>query len=296
MRSGHCRRNRKFIMQEFCEFRVKAKYAHLLFREDEGVKLGSVRKIRLATNDECFARVGQLERELGLTRGESFFYWWHFDRAYSEKELTSAEAFRLHIPPSCEPAGEECGTLYDESTACAICGVGRTLRSELILDIARLPRGKDVAATIADELVVSSRFVNLVNACGLTGAHFQVVRDRGRFGASKAAWFQLLVQPPYVKLDVSTRTGIDPFNEDLESRHRCPLGHVAGLNLLSEVSVERGSWSGRDFCLTKECIGAKRGLLRPTPLLVVSPRVWRMFRDQQVRGASFEVAHVVDKG
>lgn len=268
---------------------MAAKYAHLLFANSEGVKLRKVRKVRLAPSDGRFRRVGELQRQLRAKEGEPFFHGWQLRRSYSTGEMSAAEALYVEVPPYYEPGGEE---LYDESTACAICGVGRVLKSNLILDTERLPITMDIVSTIAGELIVSSRFVRLVEKMGLTGATFHPVCDRETPGVEVESWSHLVVQPPYLRVDVSTRTGIDPFDPDREGRYRCPLGHVAGLNLLSELSVERASWGGRDFYLTQQCFGVRRGLLRPTPLLVVAPRVWRIFCEEEIRGASFEIAHV----
>ena len=58
--------------------------------------------------------------------GDSFLYGWHVIREYNDEELNNAQLFHIRIKKTFEPAGKECGTVYDESTACKICGVGRT--------------------------------------------------------------------------------------------------------------------------------------------------------------------------
>ena len=90
-----------------------------------------------------------------------------------------------------------------------------------------------------------------------------------------------------------TRFGVHPFDEDPEGLYRCPSGHVSGLNLLSELWVSRAAWDGSDVARTENMVGTRRGLLVPTPLLLTSPRLWRLLRAEKVKGYKVEVAHLV---
>jgi hypothetical protein len=90
-----------------------------------------------------------------------------------------------------------------------------------------------------------------------------------------------------------TEFGINPFNTDAPGAHRCPRGHVLGLNLLSEVTVLRADWDGSDVALTLEMVGTKRGDLRPRPLCLISPRFYQLLSRERVKGAYIEVAHLV---
>src|ERR1051326_412877 len=106
-------------MREFCEFRVVEEFASKLFAPNEGKRLGdTVRKIELATDDPRFEKVGELQRKTRATAGRSFFHGWILQRRYSRAELATAACVRLHATTAFEPAGEECGTKYDESAAC----------------------------------------------------------------------------------------------------------------------------------------------------------------------------------
>lgn len=42
--------------------------------------------------------------------------------------------------------------------------------------------------------------------------------------------------------------------------------------------------SSADAMQTKEMVGVRRGLLRPRPLLLLSPRAWRALEDAKLRG------------
>jgi hypothetical protein len=103
-------------MREYAEFRVDERYASLLFGQHEGQRLGdSVRKVEIATNDSRYARVGELQAELRRSEGEPFFYGWDLYRRYTAKELAAAGLLLVLVRAVFEPAGEECGTQYDES-------------------------------------------------------------------------------------------------------------------------------------------------------------------------------------
>ena len=107
-------------------------------------------------------------------------------------------------------------------------------------------------------------------------------------------WHQLEITAPTVTVASPTRFGIDPFDDDPEGAHRCPLGHVAGLNLLSEIHVLREDRPGTDFAITRELVGDRRGLLRPAPILLVSQHARAVLDAHGFKGYRLEVAHVVD--
>jgi hypothetical protein len=266
-------------------------------------------------------------------------------RHYSTDELENAEILRLSISRVFEPAGEECGTRYADSEACAICGAGARQIGDLRLDLRRLPKGVNIARSIADEWVVDQRFAELITESRLSGVELGRVLDRsapqesvelgsvpaGRrlieeaeargivpgsseyrvwlnrpenhamFEAARAeaevaggtpkrpseslpVWCQLRAIAPSVPVAPLTQFGVDVFDDDPQGAHRCPLGHVAGLNLLSEIYVRREDWPETDFAITRELVGDRRGLLRPTPLLLISQRARAILVDHGIKG------------
>ena len=106
-------------------------------------------------------------------------------------------------------------------------------------------------------------------------------------------WYQPVIVSRRVSVAAPTRFGINPFDEDPEGECRCPLGHVKGLSLLSEVSVSRESWDGSDVSCTAEMVGVRRGLLRPKPLILVSRRFREVLGKVEGKGYDIEVAHLV---
>ncbi|UCD52920.1 MAG: hypothetical protein JSW27_09820 [Phycisphaerales bacterium] len=157
-------------------------FAPRLLSENEGKRLGdSIRRVELATNDPRFERIGELQRETRAKTDRSFFYGWHIRRRYTKEELVSAKCLQLAVTAVFEPAGEECGTEYDEATACSNCGAGAAQVSDLYLDLRKAPKNRDIARTIADEIIVSQRLAEKMIDAGVTGFQFRPVRHKARY-------------------------------------------------------------------------------------------------------------------
>lgn len=118
-------------------------------------------------------------------------------------------------------------------------------------------------------------------------------RARSTRGASLAPWHQLIAAGATVSVAPLTRFGIDPFDDDASGEYRCPNGHVAGLAILSELFVTGDTWAGSDFAITNVCVGVAEGVLRPSPLMLISRRLWRVLEANDVSGYEVEVAHLV---
>jgi hypothetical protein len=218
---------------------------------------------------------------------------WIQRRRYSRRELDAAKLFRLRVRSIFEPAGEEFGTQYDESYACPKCGAGAKQVSDLFLKWKRIPKGKDISRTIAGEMVASVRLVELFHEQGITGATFRAIRQHPASSAESKDWFQLTVQSMGAEIVPPTQAGIDPFDEDAQGQYRCPLGHVIGLALLSEVSVKSATRGDTDIACTRQFTGARQGLLRPERIILISPKVLRLLESEKLRGWDAEVAHLV---
>lgn len=211
-------------------------------------------------------------------------------RKYTVAELRSAEILRLNITPHFEPAGEECGTIYE--TLCPHCNLGRQM-SDLVLDLRRVPQHKDVAETIAwVEWVVSSRFVQAFAENHLTGAEFLPVLEFKNPGKRSQEWHQLRVTGKAGWLAEKTLLGRDPFSPS-EVSWRCPLGHTVAAQILSEVYLNKEAWDGSDIAVTSSLFGQGRNLLRPTPLIIISQRLYRALEKAGLKGYSVGVAHLV---
>ena len=281
-------------MREIFEFRVVEDFADRLFSADEGKKLGSgmIRLIKMSGEDPRLPRVGELRKVIRRESGKTFFHGWEILRKYTKSEFEAAQLLQLKITAVFEPAGEERGTKYDESAACPRCGAGAKQLGPLILDVKRIPKGKDIAKTIAGEIVVSRRVVEVFERHGVTGVALSPVRMSAASSAESKDWFQLSVQSADAEIVAPTRVGIDPFDEDASGECRCPLGDLLGLNLLSEVTIRATTRGDADFVSTRQFIGVRRGLLRPERVILISPKVWKLIESEKLKGVEVEIARL----
>jgi hypothetical protein len=290
-------------MKEVYEFRVREKHASRLFALNEGKKLGwtklfgdkfvTVRKVELSVDNPKFKRVGELDALLKKEPDDFFFSSWNIRRSYTADELENAKLLLLHHIPTFEPAGEERGTRYDDSSACEHCKAGARQVTPLFLDWKRIPKGKDVVRTIAGEIVVSARLVKLFAKYSITGAEFQSIRCYPASSAESKEWFQLIAKSCSVEVMPKTRTGVNPFDEDKAGEYRCRTGDLIGLARLSEVWINRSSYTGFDIVASRQFIGTRSGLLRPERLLFISPKLRRIIEDQKITGFKLEVTHLL---
>jgi hypothetical protein len=276
-------------MRETIEFRIPEDRAAMFLEPGLGTSLGgTVRKVVLPMEDPRVKLIGDLNREFNR-RSKAFFYGWHIFRRYTRRELEAAQLLQLLIRPAFEPPGEMCGTEYDESAACPHCGAKATQRGDLHLDMRRIPKKKDLALTIAGEAVVSSRLAKALREHGFTEAEYRPMRHKT--GEVSKGWRQLVVTSTPVGMVPPTRVGGGPFDLDEQGHFRCPLGHVVGLNRLSELWVTRAEHDGSDWVRTRQLIGTRRGVLRPQEQLLISPRLWRLLLKLEVKRFEVEVAH-----
>lgn len=307
-------------MREMVEFRVNEDFASKLFDDNEGEKLGIVRKILISTSDPRFMEIGKLQKIIQNTTNFSFFYGWNIRRIYSKQEMEMASIFLLFTTALFEPAGEECGTEYDESFACPKCGSGAKQVTDLFLDLRRIPKKKDVAVTIAGEIVFSHRLVDLFLKYKIEGAEFLPVRQKNDPSSESKEWFQLSVKSMDAEITSPTIIRSTLFDDDKDQSQtnepkkivvgnyvqvlhpldseRCPTGDLLGLNLISEVSLKRDSYNGADIFASKQFVGTRRGLIRPRRLIFISQKLWRVLEEERlkgerIKGVSFEVAHLV---
>ena len=284
-------------MQESIEFRIPEENAQAHLDPSVGVRLGIVRKVLVATDDPLYQRICEIDKDFA-SKGKFFYHGWFPVRRYSRRELAAAELFQLKIKRTFEPPGEVCGTLYDESTACELCGSGAVQGTDLILDPRSLARaqqhGLDIAKTIADEIVVSQKFVQFFQSGAFTGAVFGTVRRRGKLSALLPEWQQLRSTSHVLNVLPPTKAGIKPSRDDVSGEYRCPRGHTIGLNLISELWVSREDFEAckPDIAFTRQQVGTRRGLLRPRPLLLISPRLWPAIEESELNGFGVEVAHL----
>jgi len=273
-------------MQEKVELRIYKKYAHLLLQPNEGKDLGLYVSVEIPTNDPRFEKARLLTEEIRKRYNDFFFLYSEIKRKYSKKELDTATLLHLKIKAVFEPTGEECGTLYDETAACEICGANRKQASPLILKKGTIPK-KDIARTIGGEVVVSEKFVNAVRQRNLKGLQLSPINVE--------KYYQLTANTE-IELAPNTIVGINLFDLSTSSEgeiYKCPKGDTIGLNLLSEPYVTDSPLIKEfDFFASRQKIGVKRGLLRPEPIYFCSQAFRKMIEEEKLSGFEFEIANI----
>jgi hypothetical protein len=304
-------------MEELIELRIPEENAKAFLDSNDGVCLGgSVRKLVLSAADPLLKEIRRIDKEF-QARGDFFFLGWDLRRRYTEADLKLAKAFRVIIKRVIRVTGQGCGTLYDDSDACKYCGSGGRQLSELTLPANSFP-GKGnlaIAKTIAGEVVVSAKFVEICESHRVIGADFRAVRQRKDRSLLVPGWYQLGVTSRPVNVMPPTRAGTRLFDDELNSvpkecsatmlcdvlvgswcdKHgiyRCPRGHTIGLNLLSELTVKERDFGSSDITCTKQQIGVRRGTLRPEALHVVSRRLRQLVLDYGLKGFEWEIVHL----
>lgn len=273
-------------MQEKVELRIYKKYAHLLLQPNEGKDLGLYVAVEISTDGPRFEKARLLTEEIRKKYNDFFFLYSEIKRKYSKKELDTATLLHLKIKAVFEPTGEECGTLYDETAACEICGANRKQASPLILKKGTIPK-KDIARTIGGEVVVSEKFVNAARQRNLKGLQLSPINVE--------KYYQLTANTE-IELLPNTIVGINPFDlstSDDGEIYKCPKGDTIGLNLLSEPYVTDSPLIKEfDFFASRQKIGVKRGLLRPEPIYFCSPAFRKMIEEEKLSGFEFEITNI----
>lgn len=286
-------------MQEIFEFRLYERLAKQFLPDDVGKKAGALaRVVRVSKDMDLFSRIAASVAKAKEEGRDDPIASWSIRRHYSEKELMSAEIVHLCVDQLIEVDSEGSGTRYDYSQACQICGAGRRPIGSLSLPKVLLRNLKGIATTFSkDEILISGLHAKRFGDARIVGAEYEDIHLSDNFddqlpGALQAK--RLIVTSSPISVAAPSRFGIDPFDYDDAGSFRCPFGHVAGLNLLSELHVSLDGWDGSDWFQTEQSVGIRRGALVPAPLLLISQKLYRLIREYPMPGCHFEVVRTVE--
>lgn len=278
-------------MQERIELRIDERKASRYLPEDLGERLEhSVRKVVMNSTDPRLDSIRVADKEQ-KSLGSCLFTGWSITRKYTNSELNAARLFTLVVKRWFEPEGEACGTSYDDSSACPCCGAGAPMTTPLRLDSRSLPKNGDIAKTIADELIVSRRFVDLFRSEGLVGAAFDPIQLSNKKNTPSSDWFQPKIVCTRPSIAGPTRFGETPFDDN--EYGKCPARDTLGLNRLSEVWIDSTTYDGADLTETQQYAGHREGILRPATILLVSPRLRELLKKQGLKQFGIEIAHLL---
>lgn len=283
-------------MKEEFEFRINYDFANLLFNKDEGVDLGQIRKsvkvIRITKDDPRFYKIPEISKDVKEKYNKPFFFGWRIFRKYLKKELEKASLLHLIVDCEFSPTGEECGTIYDEKSACEICGANRLQIGPLILKKDSIPK-KDVAITVGGEIVISEKFARIIKQKNLNCLELKSIN----YDSGCVNDYSQLTPIVEVELSHETIAGITPFDLSTTNEneiYKCPKGHTIGLNLLTEPYVQATGINNFDFFASRQKLGVKRGMIRPQPIYFCSPKFRRVIDEEKLTGFTLEIANVVN--
>lgn len=295
-------------MQELLELRINYKYANLLFKESDGVNLGdpilgySIKVVKIDTSSPIVEKIDSVTKQVYEQYGECFYFGWAYKRIYTSREMREAKLFNIIVRQQVEFGGEEYGTIYDQGPACDLCGSGYKQLSPLRLKKGFSLRKRDAVITLANEIIVSKRFVEVMKANDITGMTFGPIEIKDSISED---CYQLMMEGYSIDIAEKTRFGDEPFDfaENKREIFPCPNGDLQGLNILSEAYVKNSSEIyNHDFLISKQTYGMPNTggkgspLLRPRPLLFCSSKWYQVVQQNKLKGFSFEIAHIVNNG
>jgi hypothetical protein len=250
-------------METWYTFIVPESKASRYLPSTAGTTKGGVARHLIARPGEpLFDEIGRLEREHAASGG-AFFTAWERHWSHSREELGRATHFRVHLDRVFRPAGEECGTPYDDAAACPGCGSGGRQVGMLALPRSKVPRGTEAAATIAGEWLVSVRLAEILRGAGVGDDELLPIRDHANPSGAALDHLQLSLRSSSARLSPDTAVGENPF--DQRNSARCSRGDLLGMSLLGPVVLEATSVPDAPAFVTARYVGVRRGLLRPRP-------------------------------
>ncbi|HMJ32421.1 MAG TPA: hypothetical protein VK501_00780 [Baekduia sp.] len=178
----------------------------------------------------------------------------------------------------------------------------RTATGDETIDPKRFPAGRELLARAEAEVIRPGSWryfvwLNRPEQQELRDAlHAQAAAEHGRRAARRPPpppWYQLVPDGDRAQIAPTTLVGITPFADAAQNESsRCPQGHVAGLNLISELHLDAATYPAPDLVATEQLVGVRRGLLQPVPLLVMSPRLRGLLVEHGIKGWETEVAYL----
>jgi hypothetical protein len=280
-------------MKEIFELRIFANQFRRVFDDSDGKSLsGGTFIIKIDRNDPRIELIKSIEKSYHFSGSGAFYSSYKVIRRYNDREINSAELFTMIVKSIFEPSGEDYGTKYSRESECEKCGSGARQVNALFVNERSIPKNKDVVQTIANEILVSRRFIDIYTKNNLTGAVFQGINQNSNGNIDYACWRQMIIENASGEIVPPTKAEISAFVDDEKGEYRCPDGHLLGLNRTTEVTLSRESRGSADIFYSKQYFGQRRGVLRPHREIFVSPKMRSLILEHQLKGVEFEVAYL----
>ena len=252
-------------------------------------------RVTMAATDPRLAMLCQLLEQ----HGEKWIE--YRDDVYSDEELDQARLLVLESGAQVF-GGPRVGTEYDMTDACPVCGSGARQRSAQMIDakgVLLLKRSR-AASTYYSDILVNEKLAKQLAGSGISGLSFHDVcavrKDGSRAGLS---WRQLHAGhtlPPIspastgvLRDSLCRRCGRSGFETRMSTPMRLAY-RARDLEQAEDVNVTWewfGPWSFD---------GQVSKALFSYPKMLVTPRVWRVFRDAGVTSFDWLPIRVDDSG
>ncbi|WP_170319293.1 hypothetical protein [Polyangium spumosum] len=209
--------------------------------------------------------------------------------SFTDEELESARLlFMWYDVNSTVFGGPRMGTTYDMSDACNRCGAGARQTSAMFIEGEDLPKleGRRAAATCYDDILVDEKLARALAESGATGLSFRDVFAGFEERSFQIPWRQMCATHTLPPMSPRS-TSIYPYTpctcgrSSFSWKAEIPLRlayRAADLADISDVNVT-WEWFGE-----VKFDGDVSEALFPYPLFLVTPKVWRIFRDAGVTG------------
>jgi len=266
---------------------MREKQFHILLGEEKDVRTiirlvdpssaqYSINSLEVYTDTENFKLLHKLceERKVKLHLAR-------FEMEYTKKELENAKYFNLQMRTYCSEFAEDYGTKYDYSEKCKCCGTGKKQVSDLIIDKSKMGK-KDISLTYGFEVVISEKLHKLLLDNGITGFEVGAVRHKNNKMKNEPVLYQLFCSNTLL-----------PLNEQsvFHKEKYCECCGKSGLFLKSlPYYNEESLKDAKDFNYTYEYFG---GGVSGTPYIIVSQKVYRLFKDNKIKGVVFDIVNIV---
>jgi hypothetical protein len=208
---------------------------------------------------------------------------------YTDEELDRARLLIMQSKNDDEVfGGPRLGTKYDLGGACSVCGAGARQTSALLIDGEEVPKleGLRATSTYYSDIIVDDRLAEELEGIGATGLSFRsvyaVMPDKRQI---KLRWRQLCA--------AHTLPPISPRSTGIERRDGCTScgrsGFFTRMDDPPRLAYRARDLDGvEDVNTTWEWFGDWKfdgnvsEALFPYPWFLVTPKVWRVFRDAGV--------------
>jgi rRNA maturation protein Nop10 len=193
--------------------------------------------------------------------------------------------------------GPKYGTEYDLSQACPLCGTGAVQISPLRLNPSEIPRKGAIFQTFDHEKLVSPELAQVITNAGVTGLTLRTAQSY-RDGTD-LPWVQLVSSvelPPMsseskgiIRDDICPHCGRNGY---FNSAHEpTEIKYSSTQVVLDELPDVVHTYEY--FGYSKIRVPFKTSYLAH-PLLLVKPKVFKLFRQQKVRGLEFVPVDIIE--